>query len=199
MSGWIKYRRTKEILELVELSGEADSYTRTLSGGMKRRLLIAKAMVHSPPILVLDEPTAGVDVKLRHQLWKSIKGLNAKGITILLTTHYIEEAEKLCDTIAIVNHGKLICCDKTVNLISRLKDKKRIVIKTKGKIGKLPKNISPFLIEKKSDGMFIFEYSGKDASFEKILSTFKKARIKILDFSTEEADLEDIFLKLTSS
>ena len=194
-----KNRKTKEILELVGLLKEAHSYTRELSGGMKRRLLIAKAMVHSPPILVLDEPTAGVDVKLRHQLWKSIKDLNAKGTTILLTTHYIEEAERLCDTIAIVNHGKLICCDKTVNLISRLKNKKRILIKTKGKVNKLPKNILPFLLEKKSNGVLVFEFNGKEVNIERTVSMFKKAKIKILDFSTEESDLEDIFLKLTAS
>jgi|TARA_B100001750_G_scaffold238237_1_gene244484 ABC-2 type transport system ATP-binding protein len=192
-------RKTKEILKLVGLSKEENSYTRALSGGMKRRLLIAKAMVHSPPILVLDEPTAGVDVKLRHQLWASIKKLSAQGITILLTTHYIEEAEKLCDTIAIVDHGKLICCDKTVNLISRLKNKKRIFIKIEGKVKKLPAKISSLLIERKNNGVLVFESSGKGANFEKILSAFKRSKIKISDLSTEEADLEDIFLKLTSS
>src|ERR671917_2908265 len=116
-------RRTLELLRAVRLEDKADAYARTLSGGMKRRLLVAKAMVHSPPILVLDEPTAGVDVELRQQLWDYVRALNREGVTVVLTTHYLEEAEQLCDRIAIINHGQLIANDPTEVMLRRLDHK----------------------------------------------------------------------------
>src|SRR3954470_9820293 len=120
-------RRTLELLRAVRLEDKADAYARTLSGGMKRRLLVAQAMVHSPPILVLDEPTAGVDIELRQQLWAYVRGLNAQGVTVVLTTHYLEEAEQLCDRIAIINHGKLIANEPTRQLVARAQDKAVVV------------------------------------------------------------------------
>ncbi|MEM6490941.1 MAG: ABC transporter ATP-binding protein, partial [Pseudomonadota bacterium] len=116
-------RRTDELLEIVGLSDKADSYARTLSGGMRRRLMVAKAMVHDPPVLVLDEPTAGVDVELRRQLWDQVRALNARGVTVMLTTHYLEEAEELCDKIAIIDRGRLVACDDTPTLLARLDQK----------------------------------------------------------------------------
>ena len=121
-------RRTTEILEALGLADKAEAYARTLSGGMRRRLLVAKALVHNPPVLVLDEPTAGVDVELRQQLWRYVRELNARGVTVLLTTHYLEEAEQLCDRIAIINHGRVIACDTTAALLRRLDAKELSII-----------------------------------------------------------------------
>ena len=118
-----KDRITDTILKLVSLEEQADSYARSLSGGMKRRLLVAKALVHQPPIIILDEPTAGVDVELRNKLWQNVKLLNKQGVTIILTTHYLYEAEEMCDRIAIINKGSLVALDSTENLLKRIKTK----------------------------------------------------------------------------
>ena len=118
-----KDRITDTILKLVSLENQANSYSRSLSGGMKRRLMVAKAMVHQPPIVILDEPTAGVDVELRKKMWDNVKSLNEKGVTIILTTHYLEEAEKMCDRIGILSQGELVALDTTKNLLDKIQTK----------------------------------------------------------------------------
>ena len=150
-------RRTMEILEAVGLADKADSYARTLSGGMRRRLLVAKAMVHSPPVLVLDEPTAGVDIELRQQLWATVRELNARGTTILLTTHYLEEAEQLCDRIAIINHGKLVACDTTGNLLKRI-DGKALTITVDRDLTEIPPALASFSPELRPERRMVVRY-----------------------------------------
>ncbi|MCW8834912.1 MAG: ABC transporter ATP-binding protein [Rhodospirillales bacterium] len=191
------YRRTDEILEAVGLSDKANAYARTLSGGMRRRLLVAKAMVHSPPVLVLDEPTAGVDVELRHQLWTYVKSLNEQGTTVLLTTHYLEEAEQLCDRIAIINHGGLIACEPTQTLLSRL-DTKELTVVVLEEIDAVPPGLEPFAVEYRPDRRLVFRYRPSEVQIRDILRAVSTAGLTIHDLSTEETDLEDIFLSLTS-
>lgn len=189
-------RRTDEILAAIHLTAEADAPARSLSGGMRRRLLIGKAMVHSPPILVLDEPTAGVDVELRHQLWETVRTLNAQGVTILLTTHYLEEAEQLCERVAIIHHGKVVACDTTAALLSRL-DSKQLAITTAAEIAEVPAALRPFQPEIKSNRLITLSYRPSVTPIAEILAAVQAAGLGILDLSTEEADLEDIFLALT--
>lgn len=191
-------RRTDEILAAVGLADKADAYARTLSGGMRRRLLVAKAMVHSPPILVLDEPTAGVDIELRQQLWAYVKELNARGTTILLTTHYLEEAEQLCDRIAIINRGRLVACDTTGSLLRRL-DSKALTITLDHDIDAVPHALIPFSPELKPERRVVFRYKPSETPIDRILAALHEARLTVVDLSTEETDLEDIFLQLTSS
>ena len=191
-------RHTKEILESMRLSAQAHAYSRTLSGGMRRRLLIAKALVHAPPILVLDEPTAGVDVELRQQLWVQVRELNARGITILLTTHYLEEAERLCDRIAIINHGRLICCEETATLLRRL-DRKELAITVGQDLTAVPQSLAHFDAEIKPDRRLLIRYRKSRTTAAEILAAVQKAGLDILDLSTEESDLEEIFLQLTRS
>lgn len=189
-------RRTDEILAAVGLSSKADSYARTLSGGMRRRLLVAKAMVHSPPVLVLDEPTAGVDIELRRQLWDSIRGLNAAGTTILLTTHYLEEAQELCDRVAIIDRGRLIACDTTASLL-RQTDSKTLTVTLREPLSAIPPGLESFAPELKADGRLAFRYQPSDAHIDTMLAALGRIGLTIADLSTEETDLEDIFLQLT--
>ena len=191
-----KDRLTNEILNAVGLQDKCDAYPRTLSGGMRRRLLVAKAMVHRPRVLVLDEPSAGVDIDLRRQLWVHVKGLNAQGTTVLLTTHYLEEAETLCDRIAIINHGALIACDSTSALLQRL-DAKQMMITVDQDVPILPEALSSFNVEQKSSRQLIFRYSPSKTNSGEILTAVQNAKLGILDLATKEVELEDIFLHLT--
>ena len=191
-------RRTDEILEAVGLIEQADYYARSLSGGMRRRLLVAKALAHSPPVLVLDEPTAGVDIELRHQLWDHLRALNARGTTILLTTHYLEEAEELCEEIAIINHGRLVACDTTPALIARLDDKELAIIVTDS-LAEVPDLLERFSVTLHPPHRLVFRFRPSRTRISDILSAVREAELGIADLSTEEADLEDIFLKLTRS
>ncbi len=190
-------RKTAEILELIGLTDKANAYARSLSGGMRRRMLLGKALVHSPQILVLDEPTAGVDIELRNMLWQNVRKLNNDGMTIILTTHYLEEAEEMCDDIAIINHGEVIIRDSTANLLGRL-DSKTLVItpETMADLPALPDTISG---QKRTDGTLTFTYQSGVTPADQILSLVRDAGIVIKDVTTQEADLEDVFLSLTSS
>ena len=190
-------RRTKEILEAVGLWDKKDAYVRTLSGGMKRRLLVAKALVHTPPVLVLDEPTAGVDVELRRSLWAYVRELHAQGVTIVLTTHYLEEAQELCDTIAIINHGQVIACEPTPVILQRL-DKKTLVIQPQSALTQAPA-FDGLDVALRADGALTIGYRSADTSVEAILEKVKAAGIAIRDLATIEPDLEDVFVALTSA
>ena len=189
-------RRTAEILAALGLSDRSKSYARTLSGGMRRRLLIAKALVHTPPVLVLDEPTAGVDVDLRQQLWRYVRELNAGGVTVLLTTHYLEEAEQLCDRIAIINHGRVIACDTTAALLRRL-DAKELTIVVDRDLVAVPASLAAFDVALKDPRSLSVRYQPSRARVAQILTAIQTAGLEIVDLSTLEADLEDIFLQLT--
>lgn len=191
------HRQTKDILEAVGLTDKAEAYTRTLSGGMRRRLLVAKAMVHNPPVLVLDEPSAGVDVDLRRQLWSNVKAMNERGVTVLLTTHYLEEAEAMCDTIAIINHGQLIACESTPDLLSRL-DSKEITFTLDADVAAIPPDLSDFNVELIKNRQLKFRYTPSKTSSGQILSALSEAGLTISEISTRETELEDIFVKLTS-
>ena len=189
-------RRTEEVLETVGLLDKADAYARTLSGGMRRRLMVAKAMVHSPPVLVLDEPTAGVDVELRQQLWSHVQELNRQGTTILLTTHYLEEAEQLCDRIAIINHGRVIACDTKDALIQRLDRKELSVILTQD-LAAIPSPLTSFNVELIGQRRLVFHYRPSETRIRDILTALRDAGLGIADLTTTEADLEDLFLEIT--
>lgn len=190
-------RKTDEILSFIGLTDKADAYARSLSGGMRRRLLMGKALVHTPHILVLDEPTAGVDIELRNMLWANVRKLNEQGTTIILTTHYLEEAQEMCDEIAIINHGDLIVRDTTANLLNRL-DSKTLVVRpaTDAPLPALPDTISG---QARPDGTLAFTYHTGQTSADQILDILRAANIQIADISTEQSDLEDVFLALTSS
>ena len=191
-----KDRITNLILKMVALEDKANAYSRNLSGGMKRRLLIAKAMVHQPPILVLDEPTAGVDVELRNNLWDNVKELNKEGVTIILTTHYLIEAQQMCDRIAIIDKGNLVALDTTENLLKRIKTKK-INLKVKNisfNKNLLMKDIN-FKIYSKNSILITYEKNSLD--FGEIVNYLNQNNIKIEDISTEDGDLEDVFVQLT--
>ncbi len=190
-------RRTSEVLEAVGLADKADAYARSLSGGMRRRLLVAKAMVHSPPVLVLDEPSAGVDVDLRRQLWDRVKEMNRLGVTVLLTTHYLEEAQSLCDTIAIINHGRLIACEATEDMVRRL-DTKEITVTIDCSIENLPANLKNYNVEILDGCKLKFSFPPSQINSGEILSAVQNTGLQIVDVATREAELEDIFLKLTS-
>jgi ABC-2 type transport system ATP-binding protein len=189
-------RRTAELLKAVRLEDKADAYSRTLSGGMKRRLLVAKAMVHSPPILVLDEPTAGVDVELRQQLWDYVRGLHAQGVTIVLTTHHMEEAEELCDRIAIINHGRLIANEATRVLVGMAQEKVVEVIVDRDITAPLD---APCFdkIELSGERTLAITYRKDRVNAGDVLAALQKEGLGIVDVSTREADLEDVFLNLT--
>jgi ABC-2 type transport system ATP-binding protein len=189
-------RRTAEILAAVGLTEQANAYARTLSGGMRRRLLVAKAMVHRPPVLVLDEPTAGVDVDLRRQFWRYVAGLHADGTTILLTTHYLEEAERFCDRIAIIDDGRLIACAPTGELVRRL-DRKIVKLSLAGGIAAVPPALAAWEATITPMGRLAVAYRPSRTNVEEILSAVRGAGLAITDLSTEEAALEDIFLDLT--
>lgn len=191
-------RRSDEILEMVGLTDKASAYARTLSGGMRRRLLLGKALVHAPNVLVLDEPTAGVDIELRQMLWQNVRKLNRdRGMTIILTTHYLEEAEEMCDEIAIINHGQVVARDSTSNLLGQL-DAKTIVIHPESPVETLPK-ATGISAERRADGAIAVSYRARQTSAEDVLSLLRDSGVRIRDVRTEQADLEDVFLSLTRS
>ena len=193
-----KDRITDTILNLVSLEKQSNSYARSLSGGMKRRLLIAKAMVHRPPILVLDEPTAGVDVELRKNLWNNVRALNKQGVTIILTTHYLYEAQEMCNKIAIIDKGNLIALDTTNNLLDSIKTKK-IIFKVR-KINTINlENLDGVKFSYNSNNEIIALYERKKHKIDEIISKVKDAGMEIYDISTDEGDLEDVFIQLTKS
>ncbi len=188
-------RRTDEILRLVGLEDKANSYSRTLSGGMRRRLLLGKALVHHPHILVLDEPTAGVDIELRQMLWTNVRRLNEDGMTIILTTHYLEEAEEMCDEIAIINHGAVVARDSTARLLGRI-DHKTMVIQPASPPTTLPE-AEGVQVEQRADGALALHYHARQTPAEAVLDAVHAAGISISDVRTEQADLQDVFLELT--
>ena len=193
-----KDRITDTILKLVSLEKQANSYARSLSGGMKRRLLIAKAMVHRPPILVLDEPTAGVDVELRHNLWNNVRALNKHGVTIILTTHAIYEAQEMCNRIAILNKGNLVKLDTTDNLLDSITTKK-ITFKVKQIIKINQEDLNGIKFSYVSNNQVTALYERKKHKIEEIINKVKNMGMEIYDISTEEGDLEDVFINLTKS
>ena len=190
-------RKTGEILAAVGLTRQAEAYARTLSGGMRRRLLVGKAMVHSPPVLVLDEPTAGVDIELRRQLWTYVRRLNADGTTVLLTTHYLEEAQALCDRVAIINHGRVIADDTTEALLQRLDSKEMTVIVAEP-VEAVPEALCRFHVTVTRPGRLEFSFPPSQTRSGEILSALGEAGLTVVDLSTREAELEDIFIRLTS-
>jgi ABC-2 type transport system ATP-binding protein len=189
-------RRTDDLLRAIGLADKADAYARSLSGGMRRRLLVGKAMVHAPPVLVLDEPTAGVDVELRHQLWDYVVDLNKRGTTVLLTTHYLEEAESLCDTIAIINHGRLIACEDKRSLMRRL-DSKELIVELAAPVDTIPESLAHFAPEATAPDMLTFRYAPSTTTGADILSAVAAAGLTVRDVTTHEAELEDVFVTLT--
>ena len=189
-------RITDKLLAAVHLTDKADAYSRTLSGGMKRRLLVAKAMVHSPPILVLDEPTAGVDIELRQQLWDYVKSLNREGVTVVLTTHYLEEAEQLCDRIAIINHGRLIANEPTKALVAKAQDKV-VVVEFDRAVAGLPANDCFDRVEQTGERTVEIQYRKDKVNAGDVLTALGSAGYDIVDVSTRDPDLEDVFLALT--
>jgi ABC-2 type transport system ATP-binding protein len=199
-------RRTEQILAAIGLSDKADAYARTLSGGMRRRLMIGKAMVHSPPVLVLDEPTAGVDVELRQQLWSHVRTLNAQGTTVLLTTHYLEEAQELCDRIAIIDHGQVVVDETTERLLQRLDAKilsitlgEDLPIGAGGEKPRLPLALAGFGLEVDGPRKLIFHYQPSRTRLGDLLNALAASGLSVVDLTTQESDLEDIFLQLTGS
>ena len=189
-------RITDLILKMVSLEKQANSYARSLSGGMKRRLLIAKAMVHQPPILILDEPTAGVDVELRKNLWGNVKELNKLGVTIILTTHYLYEAQEMCDRIGIINKGNLVALNTTQKLLEQIETKKiKFKVKNFNNFEKIKFNNVKFI---KNDSEIIAIYNKNKFKFDEIINIVKK-NVEILDISTDDADLEDVFLEVTNN
>jgi ABC-2 type transport system ATP-binding protein len=189
-------RKSMELLDLVGLKDKADAYTRSLSGGMKRRLLVAKAMVHMPPILILDEPTAGVDVELRQMLWERVRMLNQRGVTVLLTTHYLEEAEELCDSIAIINHGQIVVNEDKRSLLARL-DNKEMTFFLDREISDVPALLAGFNATLTDARTLKVRYAGKDVSAGQIIAAVQGAGLGIADLTTDQSNLEDVFLQLT--
>ncbi|MDR6128650.1 ABC-2 type transport system ATP-binding protein [Sphingomonas sp. SORGH_AS802] len=189
-------RRSMELLQAVHLADKANAYARTLSGGMKRRLMVAKAMVHAPPVLVLDEPTAGVDIQLRQQLWDYVRELNAGGVTVVLTTHYLEEAEQLCDRIAIINHGRLITNEPTRQLVGRAQEKV-VAVTVDRDVAAAPVNPCFQKIVLKGERTLEITYAKDKVNAGEVLAAIQAAGLGIVDVSTKEADLEDVFLSLT--
>ena len=190
-------RQSDELLAAMHLTDKANAYSRTLSGGMKRRLLVAKAMVHSPPILVLDEPTAGVDVELRRQLWDYVRKLNAQGVTIVLTTHYLEEAEELCDRIAIINHGRVIANEPTRELVSKAQEK-AVVVTFDRDVAQVPVDPSFENIELIDERTLSITYRKDKMNAGQVLALLTSEGLGIVDVSTRDPDLEDVFLSLTA-
>lgn len=191
-----KERRTDEIIHAMGLADKADVPSRRLSGGMRRRLLVGKALVHNPPVLVLDEPTAGVDVELRRSLWAYVRELNKNGTTILLTTHYLEEAEELCDRIAIINHGSIIANDTKRALMQGV-DSKEIFFTLETPITMLPPALES-LQARVDDGRLVVKYAPSQSAIDDIFARVQQAGLDIRDVSTKEVDLEDLFIAMTS-
>ena len=190
-------RRTAEILRRVGLADKANAYSRTLSGGMRRRLLVAKALVHHPPVLVLDEPTAGVDIELRQMLWDYVRELNDAGMTIILTTHYLEEAEAMCDRIAIINQGDVVACDDTPALLSRL-DSKTLLLRLEAPLQAAPEIADGVRCEMREPDVLALHYSRQQHRALDLIEAARAAGLRIEDISTEEPRLEEVFLALTS-
>lgn len=191
-------RQSMEVLRAVHLEDKAQAYSRTLSGGMKRRLLIAKALVHQPPVLVLDEPTAGVDVELRRQLWDLVREMNAEGVTVVLTTHYLEEAEELCDRIAIINHGKVIANKTTRELVDMAREK--IVVLTLDRdVAQLPAHPAIAKCLRTGDRTLEITYNKDRTNAGEVMALVQAQGLAIIDVTTREADLEDVFVSLTSA
>ncbi|MFC3080123.1 ABC transporter ATP-binding protein [Phenylobacterium terrae] len=188
-------RRTAELLAALGLSDKAQAYVRQLSGGMKRRLMVAKAMVHNPPVLILDEPTAGVDVELRRQLWSYVLELNRKGVTIVLTTHYLEEAQELCDQIAIISRGQVVANEPTTTLLSRL-DTRHVIVTPLEPVERAP-DLPGFEVALRPAGGFSVSYKTGESSVEQVLAAIRASGLHIKDIATEDPDLEDVFLALT--
>jgi ABC-2 type transport system ATP-binding protein len=188
-------RRSMELLTALGLADKSEAYVRQLSGGMKRRLMVAKAMVHNPPVLILDEPTAGVDVELRKQLWNYVLELNGKGVTIVLTTHYLEEAEELCDQIAIINRGEVVACEPTTQLLGRM-DTRNVLVTPNEPMAAAPA-LPGFETRLLPSGGFAVSYRTGQSSVEQVLAAIRKAGLHIKDISTEDPDLEDVFVSLT--
>ena len=193
-----KDRITKTILKLVSLEKQSKSYSRSLSGGMKRRLLVAKALVHQPPIIILDEPTAGVDVELRNNLWKNVKLLNKQGVTIILTTHYLTEAEKMCNRIGILNHGNLVALDSTKNLLKKIQTKK-VIFSVNNKVKINDNSFDSLSIIENSQEKLIVSYEKSKLNIGNLITFINKQNINILDVSTDDGDLEDVFVRLTKN
>ncbi|WP_323008846.1 ABC transporter ATP-binding protein [Paracoccus sp. (in: a-proteobacteria)] len=189
-------RWTDDLLELVGLTDQAESYSRHLSGGMKRRLLLAKALVHRPQILVLDEPTAGVDIQLRDMLWRNVRKLNEQGMTIILTTHYLEEAEEMCDRIAIIDRGELILCEDTAAMLGRA-DSKTLIVDT-GEARVLPTLPDCVRAERRQDGRLALSYAPSRIPVDGLIDALRAAGLPIRDVTVEAPDLEDVFIQLTS-
>ena len=189
-------RRSLELLRAVHLEDKANAYARTLSGGMKRRLMVAKAMVHAPPVLVLDEPTAGVDIELRQQLWNYVRELNAAGVTVVLTTHYLEEAETLCDRIAIINNGRLIANEPTRELVGKAQEKV-VAVTVDRDVGVVPDNVCFQKIVLRGARTLEITYAKDRVNAGEVLAAVQGSGFGIVDVSTREPDLEDVFLSLT--
>ncbi|MBW8813790.1 MAG: ABC transporter ATP-binding protein [Caulobacterales bacterium] len=188
-------RRSDELLAALGLADKSKAYVRQLSGGMKRRLMVAKAMVHNPPVLILDEPTAGVDVELRKQLWNYVLELNRKGVTIVLTTHYLEEAQELCDQIAIINRGLVVACEPTTTLLRRM-DTRMVIVTPEEPVPAAP-HLPGFETKLTKAGGFSVSYRTGQSSVEQVLAAIRAAGLHIKDISTEDPDLEDVFVSLT--
>ena len=193
-----KDRITDTILKLVSLEQQAKSYTRTLSGGMKRRLLVAKALVHKPPIIILDEPTAGVDVELRNNLWDNVKQLNKQGVTIILTTHYLNEAEQMCDRIGILNKGSLVALDTTKNLLKRIQTK-IVKFAVDKKVNINNNSLKSINILSNEMGELVVSYEKNALNISEIIKFINEQNIKLLDISTDDGNLEDVFIRLTKN
>ena len=193
-----KDRITDTILKLVSLEQQAKSYTRALSGGMKRRLLVAKALVHKPPIIILDEPTAGIDVELRNNLWKSVKELNKRGVTIILSTHYLSEAEEMCDRIGILNKGDLVALDTTKNLLKRIQTKV-VKFSVNKKVDIKNDTLKSINILSNEVNELVVSYEKSSIDISEIIKFINDQNIKLSDISTDDADLEDVFIRLTKN
>ena len=189
-----KEMKNNQILRDINLIEKAEAYSRSLSGGMKRRLMVAKAMVHSPQVLILDEPTAGVDVELRKKLWSYVRKLNSNGTTIILTTHYLEEAEKLCDNIAIINKGKVVACNTKEALLDSIQIKE-IKVEVKKMFKKVPIDLKKYLVSKNNNN-FTLRYKKNEINTGEIINIIKRNKLNIVELITSETDLEEIFLKL---
>ena len=190
-----KERRSMELLTALGLADKAEAYVRQLSGGMKRRLMVAKAMTHNPPVLILDEPTAGVDVELRRQLWRYVVELNQKGVTIVLTTHYLEEAQELCDQIAIINRGEVVACEATGDLLGRI-DTRAVVVTPETPVEAAP-SLPGFETRLRPGGAFAVTYRTGESSVEQVLAAVRAAGLSVRDVTTEDPSLEDVFVALT--
>ncbi len=192
-----RQRKTMEILEAVGLADKADAYARSLSGGMRRRLLVAKALVHQPPVVILDEPTAGVDVELRRSLWRYMRQLNDEGVTVVLTTHYLEEAEQMCDRIAIIDEGAVVISDDKTALLRRMDEKRMVITLAEPVTGELSPALLTLGARLESDGRIAVDYRPSRAKVGDILDAIRESGLTIIDLATHEADLEELFMRLT--